>query len=305
MNDETRLTVMQEKRLSTSEMVEQVQAVQEMMGSVMKEGINGHYGKIPGCGDKPTLLKSGAEKLCTLFRLAPSYKITRLDYENFHREYEITCRLNHIESEKLWGEGVGTCSTMEDKYRFRKGQAILTTVEVPKEYWKERKAGGDSMAILRGEMAEDFEDADNMFFGTKKDDMTGTWFISLPAPDKVEHSNPPDNYNTVLKMAKKRALVDAVLTATSASDIFTQDLEDLGKGVIVEVTATTTKKENPKFITIEEANSIKESIEASGCFEEFKIFMKTNKVDRITEIPADKYNLFTTAVNNFANKGGA
>jgi len=33
--------------------------------------------------------------------------------------------------------------------------------------------------------------------------------------------------NTVLKMAKKRALVDATLTVASLSEIFTQDLEDL------------------------------------------------------------------------------
>lgn len=33
--------------------------------------------------------------------------------------------------------------------------------------------------------------------------------------------------NTILKMAKKRALVDATLTATAASDVFTQDLEDM------------------------------------------------------------------------------
>ncbi len=33
--------------------------------------------------------------------------------------------------------------------------------------------------------------------------------------------------NTVLKMAKKRALVDATLSATRASGLFTQDLEDL------------------------------------------------------------------------------
>jgi hypothetical protein len=33
--------------------------------------------------------------------------------------------------------------------------------------------------------------------------------------------------NTVLKMAKKRAQIDAVLTATAASAIFTQDLEDI------------------------------------------------------------------------------
>jgi len=33
--------------------------------------------------------------------------------------------------------------------------------------------------------------------------------------------------NTVLKMAKKRAYVDAILTATHASGIFTQDMEDI------------------------------------------------------------------------------
>ena len=39
--------------------------------------------------------------------------------------------------------------------------------------------------------------------------------------------SPADYYNNVLKMAKKRAFVDAVLTATAASDIFAQDLEDM------------------------------------------------------------------------------
>ena len=35
------------------------------------------------------------------------------------------------------------------------------------------------------------------------------------------------NLNTVLKIAKKRAFVDAILTATHASHIFTQDIEDI------------------------------------------------------------------------------
>lgn len=35
------------------------------------------------------------------------------------------------------------------------------------------------------------------------------------------------NLNTVLKIAKKRAYVDAVLTATHASKVFTQDIEDI------------------------------------------------------------------------------
>jgi hypothetical protein len=33
--------------------------------------------------------------------------------------------------------------------------------------------------------------------------------------------------NTILKMAKKRALIDATLSATRASGLFTQDLEDM------------------------------------------------------------------------------
>jgi len=41
--------------------------------------------------------------------------------------------------------------------------------------------------------------------------------------------------NTILKMAKKRAQVDAVITATAASDIFTQDIEDLPDEVVAEI----------------------------------------------------------------------
>jgi hypothetical protein len=44
---------------------------------------------------------------------------------------------------------------------------------------------------------------------------------------KYNRSSPYDIRNTVLKMAKKRALVDAALTTTASSHIFTQDVEDL------------------------------------------------------------------------------
>lgn len=42
---------------------------------------------------------------------------------------------------------------------------------------------------------------------------------------RVENEDLADTYNTVLKMAKKRSLVDAILTATAASDIFAQQEE--------------------------------------------------------------------------------
>lgn len=41
-----------------------------------------------------------------------------------------------------------------------------------------------------------------------------------------KHQDPYTIVNTVLKMAKKRALIDAILSATRSSGIFTQDIED-------------------------------------------------------------------------------
>lgn len=44
---------------------------------------------------------------------------------------------------------------------------------------------------------------------------------------KYRSQDPYNVVNTVFKMAKKRALIDAVLSATSSSGLFTQDIEDL------------------------------------------------------------------------------
>lgn len=44
---------------------------------------------------------------------------------------------------------------------------------------------------------------------------------------KYQKSSPYDLDNTVLKMAKKRALVDAALMVGSLSNVFTQDIEDM------------------------------------------------------------------------------
>lgn len=149
---------------------QQVQLIQQVMGEVMQQGV--HYGTIPGCGPKPALLKAGAEKIAMTFRLSPTFTITKTDLGDGHREYEVKCSLTHAVTGTFLGEGVGSCSTMEKKYRYRTiGEG------------KDRK--------------------------------------------RIENQDIADTYNTVLKMAKKRAQVDAILTATAASDIFEQDLEDM------------------------------------------------------------------------------
>ncbi len=215
--------------MSVQELVGQVRLVQEVMKHVMVE--DEHYGKIPGCGDKPALLKAGAEKLGMTFRLAPTFDIRRLDMNGGHREYEIICTLNGRY------QGVGACSTMEGKYRYRTGPKKSTGNPVPKAYWDLRGSNPAQAQQLIGGKG----------FSTMKDD-TGSWVICEQG-EKVEHDNPADHYNTVLKMAKKRAHVDAVLTATAASDCFIQDLDELVEAGVVEPEpkkATATTKTAPR-----------------------------------------------------------
>ena len=199
--------------MSVQQVLGQVSLIQQIMGAAMKDGE--HFGKIPGCGDKPTLLKPGAEKLCLTFRLAPTYEVEEKIGERGHREYRVQCALTSILTQAFIGQGVGICTTMEAKYRFRLGAAEPTDKPVPRAYWDVRQEDPSKAQELIGGKG----------FTVKKVDGKG-WMIARGG-EKVEHDNPADHYNTVLKMAKKRALVDAVLTATAASDIFTQDLEDI------------------------------------------------------------------------------
>ena len=142
---------------------QQVEKVHALMKSVMKKGM--HYGTIPNTGDKLTLFKSGAEKLGFVFRLVPHFEVTEKELADGHREARVLCTLRHQVTEAYVGQGVGSCSSMEKKYRYRR--------------------------------------------------------------DGTENPNIADTYNTILKMAKKRAVVDATISSCAASDIFAQDKEDL------------------------------------------------------------------------------
>lgn len=217
----------QVERWDPDQVVQQVGLIQKMMDKVMKK--DEHYGTIPGCGDKPTLLKSGAEKLGLTFRLASQLDINKSDLPGGHREYEVICTLTHIPTGQIWGQGVGLCSSMESKYRFRTGPVEPTGKPVPKEYWDIRKSNPLKAQDLLGGVG----------FQTRK--VNGTWQI-VRQGEKVENDNIADTFNTVLKMAKKRALVDAMLTATAASDIFTQDIEDFKETETVQEEKTEEKK---------------------------------------------------------------
>jgi hypothetical protein len=200
------------RELSIRELKRQTDLIKQAISEVMEEGH--HYGTIPGCGIKKTLLKPGAEKLNVLFRLAPKYEIESKDLPNEHREYEATCNLYHIPTGQFVGQGVGVCSTMESKYRFRSAERTCPECgEKAIIKGKEEYGGGWLCFKKKGGCGAKFKEDDKKIISQQS--------------GQVENTNPSDEYNTVKKMAKKRAQVDATLTATAASDSFTQDLEDI------------------------------------------------------------------------------
>lgn len=209
--------------ITVEELVAQADKISQVMQAAMTRGV--HYGQIPGI-QKPTLLKPGAEKLCVLLRLAPSYKSEK----EFHGEGHLTvvsnCTLTHIPTGLIVAEGEGLCSTHESKYAWRgegrtcpvcgeagtikksryaprSGDYPGATPQDPPGWYCHSKAGGCGANFAAGD--------------DRITDQTG---------ERVANPNLPDTWNTVLKMADKRALVAAVLNGTAASDVFTQDAED-------------------------------------------------------------------------------
>lgn len=170
----------------------QLQAIRQFIAEVMVAGED--FGTIPGT-EKPTLLKPGAEKLAEFYGLAPTFivqdRVVRWDEPGFFH-YEILCRLIHKRTGVVVAEGVGSCNSLEARYRYR----WVTEHQLPPHYDKQRAV-------------------------TRKTRDGRTLY-------RIENDDVFSLANTILKMAKKRALVDAVLSATRSSGIFTQDLEDIG-----------------------------------------------------------------------------
>ena len=178
---------------------EQVKMIERLYREVLKKDV--HYGVIPNTS-KPTLLKAGAEKIVEMFQLCPEIKTTKEWLDNGHMNIEAVVRLLNREGQFI-ASGSGSCSTLESKYRYRTdGNEVIGVV--PQAYWESK-----DRSLLKGGM-------------TKKID--GLWMIVKS--EKKENPNIADQYNTVMKMAVKRALVASTLML-GASDIFTQDMEDI------------------------------------------------------------------------------
>lgn len=150
------ISVVPDFAITLGEARQRIEMLQNFVKEMMVPEVD--YGVIPGC-KKPSLYKSGAEKLCDIFGLSKHIEIiNRLeDWDNKIFHYEVKAILINKRTGHVEAEGIGCCNNKEKKYSS--------------------------------------QDAYNVI-------------------------------NTVLKMAKKRALIDAVLSATRSSGIFTQDIED-------------------------------------------------------------------------------
>jgi hypothetical protein len=197
-------------QVATAELGERLTAIREVMKNEMVEGVD--YGAIPGTGDKPTLLKPGAEKLGVLFQLdvqLVNEKVWAADHLTVVSKG--TCF--HAPTGTRVGYGEGICTTRERKYAYRQqsrqcphchAEAIIKG--------KDEYGGGWVCFKKKGGCGAKFNDGDTVIEGQ--------------TVGEIDNPDLPDLWNTVDKMAEKRARVDVVLAVTGASAIFTQDLED-------------------------------------------------------------------------------
>lgn len=196
----------QNQQVATAgEIKAQVQRIQEVMRAVMKDKT--HYGTIPGT-DKPSLWKPGAEVLCATFRLAPKFHVEDLSDGDCIR-YRVSCTGIHQTTGIEMGEGVGECSSNEEKYKWRRATG-------PKEF---------------AATPEDRKRVKYSYHYQKREE-----FETLQV-----RTEPADLANTILKMACKRALVAMTLNVTAASDCFSQDLEDMPEELREAVVERTSK----------------------------------------------------------------
>lgn len=179
---------------------------------IMEQDVD--YGLIPGT-PKPTLFKSGAEKLALVYGLSARFETTFVPGDGETQpplKYVTRCFLHAGSFDgPTVAMGEGTANGWEKRYRREADKAcpdcgkmaIITSKFEPGWYCFPKKGGcGHKFG------------PDDERLATQATDSRG---------DPVAAN---DLQNTLLKMAEKRAFVDAVLRATASSSLFTQDVAE-------------------------------------------------------------------------------
>ena len=202
--------------------------LQTVMRAMMEKGV--HYGEIPGttkAGEAPkmNLLKPGAEVLRAMFRLVADPQ-TNIIYGDGLQAPRVTveCRtLIHLDTldGPVVAIGVGACSSWEKKYRYRFSDRVCPACGKPTI---KRSSFPDRVTGEKGWYCYAKTGGCGASFG--KDDPA----IAEQETGQIDNPDQLDALNTIVKMAKKRSVVDATIEATASSDLLTQDMEDVPGG---------------------------------------------------------------------------
>jgi len=249
------------------------------------------YGVIPGT-TKPTLLKPGAEKIAKLLGLADTYEIMdrQEDWQRPFFRYLIKCSLSSVKHGSTISEGLGECNSMESKYRWRETNRKCPVCGEEAIIKGKAEYGGGWLCFKKTGGC-----------GTKWDNDAAE--IIGQKVGRVENEDIYSQVNTILKMAKKRALVDAALSAGRLSQVFTQDIEDidsLNDNVIdpepVEHPKAKPQKSKPEVIEVAETSTI--SIDMPRLKDDLKLLKWTGVLQWLRET----YNLEGNSVSEIVAK---
>ena len=123
---------------AVSETLSKVKSLQATLKNILVEGHD--FGKIQGCGDKPTLLKAGAEKILMALGITSSYELIE-HTENFEGKgffaYTVKCTL--LKNGQKITEGLGHANSKEKKWA------------VESVYEKDLPAGTDTSLLKKRE----------------------------------------------------------------------------------------------------------------------------------------------------------
>jgi hypothetical protein len=193
---------------TAAELRQRLELIREVKRTAMTENVD--YGVVPGT-EKATLFKPGAEKLALVFKLdvQPSNELIWGPSE--HLTVISRATVFHAPTGTRLGYGEGICSSRERNRAYRKQERTCPNCAQPAVIkGKEEFGGGWLCWRKKNGCGAKFPDGDQR--------------IESQEVGEIENPDLPDTWNAVDKMAKKRGYVDAVLSVTGASAIFTQDI---------------------------------------------------------------------------------
>lgn len=188
------------------ELIKAQEEVREIIAKTLKKGRD--YDRIPGT-KKDTMLQPGAERSAAAYGLAPEFELVEQEVDHDRRvewtkEKWVSAGKKPENWEALKARGLGRNRQVNGHWE-----------------WQEKLDDtGVSLGLYRYVLR-------CRLVHRESGVVVGEGVGSCSTMESKYIDRPRDLENTALKMAKKRAYVDAVLTTLGLHDQFTQDVEDL------------------------------------------------------------------------------